>query len=266
MSSNLYKHRNIVSNADNKRVINSNSMVAERLERLAQSVNKPPKEEAEGFQEGLSLYAQELSNPEELKLKIEKINIEAEQILLEARQQAEQIQKEALQQAEYQKQQAKEAGYEDGFRQGSERAAGELLQQEELLKERGQKQKEEYQRQLEELEPKLLEVILKVFEKVFHVQFDDKRDILLYLIQNAILNIEGSKEFQIRVCEENYLFLDSHKQEILERVGQSITIDVISDSLMKENQCTIETDSGVFECGLGVQLENLIKALRSLSL
>lgn len=266
MLSNLYKQRYIVSDSANKRVINSNSIVAEKLEELAKTVSVPEGSEEAGFQEGLGAFTEALPTQEDLELQMEEANMAAQQIIEDARQQAMMIQEEAVNQAELQKQQAKEAGFEEGLSNGREQAQQELRQQELLLTEKDRQLENDYQTKLNDLEPKLVDVILKVFEKVFHVQFDDKKDILLYLIQNTILNIEGSKEFQIRVCEENYLFLESHKQEIMERVGQSITIDIISDTLLKENQCTIETDSGVFECGLGVQLENLIKALRTLSL
>ena len=99
---------------------------------------------------------------------------------------------------------------------------------------------------MQELEPKLLDVILDVVEKVFHIQFNDKRDILLHLISGTIAEIEGCKNFRIRV-------------------GKDSQIEVISDTSLEGNQCVIETETGVFDCSLGVQLENLIKDLRSLS-
>jgi len=45
-----------------------------------------------------------------------------------------------------------------------------------------------------------------------------------------------------------------------------MTLEIVGDSSMGENACVIETDTGIFDCSLGVQLENLIKDLRSLSL
>ena len=125
---------------------------------------------------------------------------------------------------------------------------------------------EAYQQQLEELEPRLVDVIADVFEQVFHVQFDDKKEILIYLIQNTILGIEDAKEFQIKVGVEDFTYLEKHKNEIQEKVGQSVNIEVMADAGMTDGQCVIETDAGVFDCGRDVQLENLIKALRSLSL
>ena len=54
------------------------------------------------------------------------------------------------------------------------------------------------------MEKDLVDVILEVFNKVFHIQFDDKTEILLSLVSDAIMGIEGSKDFRIRVAEVNF--------------------------------------------------------------
>ena len=66
------------------------------------------------------------------------------------------------------------------------------------------------------MEKDLVDVILEVFNKVFHIQFDNKKHILMYLIDDAILNIEGDKKFRIKVANSNVMFLENHKEEILE--------------------------------------------------
>ena len=123
---------------------------------------------------------------------------------------------------------------------------------------------DEYRSKMETMENDLVDVILEVFNKVFHIQFDNKKHILMYLIDDAILNIEGDKKFRIKVADSNVLFLENHRENILERVGHGIELEFIADSSMDGNACIIETDSGVFDCSLGTQLENLIKDIRSL--
>ncbi len=115
------------------------------------------------------------------------------------------------------------------------------------------------------MEKDLVDVIVQVFERVFHIQFDNKKDILLHLVSNAVLNIEGEKKFRIRVSRENAQFLEDNRDGILERVGHNIEIEILEDSAMEGKDCIIETDSGVFDCSLGTQLENLIRDIRSLS-
>ncbi len=60
--------------------------------------------------------------------------------------------------------------------------------------------------------------------------------------------------------------LEGQKDAISAQVGASITVEIVADASLQEHQCMIETDSGVFECGVDVQLENLLGTLKSLSL
>ena len=158
------------------------------------------------------------------------------------------------------------SGYSQGLQDGNQKAQEELEVLRQQMDNERKLMQEEYQQKTEELEPQLVDVIAGVFEKVFHIQFDDKKEILVYLIQNTILGIEGTKDFQVKVGKDDYKFLESHINEIEEQVGQAVNIELMADGSLKDGQCIIETDSGVFDCGRDVQLENLIKALRSLSL
>ena len=60
--------------------------------------------------------------------------------------------------------------------------------------------------------------------------------------------------------------MEEHKNEIIEQVGAAVHVEIMADAALQERQCMIETDSGVFDCGIDIQLENMIKSLKSLSL
>ncbi len=231
--------------------------------------DKTAQPDEDGFVAGLNLEAVEVVPKEEtisMEELLEQRKAEAEGILENARIQGQNILSEARQQAEAVLEDAKKEGYEAGLSEGRQQAQQELNELRRQMDEERKTQQKAYQKQMEELEPQLVDVIADVFAKVFHVQFDDKKEILIYLIQNTILGIEGAKEFQIKVGTEDFEFLKSHMGEVTERVGKSVTLELMEDAGMKDGQCMIETDSGVFDCGKDIQLENLIKAIRSLSL
>ena len=77
-------------------------------------------------------------------------------------------------------------------------------------------------------------------------------------------SIDGPKEFTIKAGPKQAAYLEEHKQELLECVGQNATLDLVTIHSMAEGDCTIETDTGVFECGMDVQLDNLIRDIQSL--
>ena len=46
--------------------------------------------------------------------------------------------------------------------------------------------------------------------------------------------------------------------------GNDVVIDVINDMTLTDGACIIETETGVFDCGVDMVLSNLEKDIRSL--
>lgn len=263
--SNLYKPW-FVSNKTT-RVIDSDVLAQELIQKGMKKAEAMPQRrvDPDGFAPGL--YAEdatEFVQQEEVDY-VALAKEEAEQILADARSQAENI----VEQANAQRDEVFEHAREEGYQNGKELFLQELEEQKEQLQADFSKKQEslenDYREKRDIMEHELVDVILEVFNKVFQIQFDDKKDMLLSLINNAILHIEGEKSFRVKVAEDNVQFVENHKESILERVGHDIRLEIVADSAMSGSDCTIETDSGVFECSLGVQLENLTKDIRSLS-
>ncbi|MBE5949099.1 MAG: flagellar biosynthesis/type III secretory pathway protein [Lachnospiraceae bacterium] len=133
-----------------------------------------------------------------------------------------------------------------------------------FLKEKKQQQNE-YVEMLESMESDLVGIMLEVFEKVTKVLSADKKDIMVHLIDNALNHIESSKEFVIRVSKDDYQFVTKHKEFLQEAVPQNGSLEIVKDATLERNQCLIETDGGIFDCSLDVQLENLIMDVKALS-
>jgi len=209
---NLYKQYFVHNEPDKTRVINSNDIVEKRLEKMAELKRMEQKTtDGNGFSAGIvgpdTDYVEEIDHTAEAKK-------EAEKILAEAHAQAETILNQADQEAENIRENAKNTGYQEG-RQCLE---SELAAQREQLQNEYQRKQEtlqdEFREKQKNMEKDLVDVILEVFNKVFHIQFDNKKHILMYLIDDAILNIEGDKKFRIKVANSNVMFLENHKEEI----------------------------------------------------
>ena len=87
---------------------------------------------------------------------------------------------------------------------------------------------------------------------------------LLALVQNAMRGIRETRQYKIRVSESEVAFLRAHKKELQEKVGEDVTIEVVMDPTLSESQCIIDAESGVYDCSLDVELDNLTRDLRSL--
>ena len=250
--SNLYKQWGVAPKQEGARIINSNAIVAQKIEEMAKKMREQAGTEVDftdGFSQGLGAE-----------------NVEAERILSEAKAKADAILNDAQTQKAELLEQAKEEGRTRGYDEGKAKADAEEQEMQRHLQQLEESLNTDYRNKLQHMEQQVVEVVVHVFEKVFHIQFDDKTEILLSLVSDAIMGIEGSKDFRIRVAEVNFEFMENHRHELEERVGEDISLEMIADPMLEENQCMIETDSGIFNCSLGVQLENLIKDLKSLSI
>ena len=262
--SNLYKQQFVIAQNEDARVINSNAIVAERLEELAHELHLPEQTGENEFVEGI------LSGSSENVIKQEEVDCseiakaEANQILMEAKEKADGLLDEAYRQSAKVLEDARQQGYQDGLERQQEELEQKKAQLDQDYQTKKDSLEQDYNCKFENMEQELVDVIVQVFNKVFHVQFDDKKEILLYLIEHAIRNIDGEKKFQIKTSNENAQYLQEHKEDILNEVGNEIELEITTDMTMNGSQCVLETESGVFDCGVDVQLENLTKDIRSL--
>ena len=266
--SNLIKYNSFVIREQEKLIIDSNRMVDEILEqqRLMNKTSETAKvADEDGFVCGLDAATVEQlvsdDNAEEnafVPVDLTEIHKQEEEILSQAREEAEDI-----------REQAKAQGYEEGFNQAQLEADKVLSQKmkemEDKYNSRLNELEAEYQRMKSEMEPQLVDTLLELFTKVTGAIAENKREMILALVNGVLRNTELCSEYVIRVSDTDYNYLAANKHLIQNELAKDVKIDICVDSQFKRNQCVIETDIGVFDCSLDIQLENLIKDIRLLS-
>ncbi len=185
---------------------------------------------------------------------IDRANEDARAIILQAQTEAESIKNEAMKQ-----------GFAEGTSKGMEQALTEVSIKQKELTELEQHLISEYKKKVEELEPALVDTILRLFSEITHTIAMDKKDMILTLVNNVMSGGEASRNFVIRVCSEDAIFLKENKEKIIGAVRKDIHIEIVTDSSMKRNECLIDTDTGIYDCSLDIQLENLINDIKILS-
>lgn len=239
-------------------IINSNDRVQECLK--AQK-NQRQEQSADGFEEGLS--ALEL-DPDALMRMQEEAQQKADMIVEAAQRSAKKIISDAQTQAGALLQEQSKKGYEDGCKKSREELEVWRGQLEQEFSAKEQELEALYQKRHEEMEPELVDAIIQVFDKVFHIQFEDKREILLHLIGDMLHNAESCKSYRIRVADANRSFLEAHLEDIRSKVGNDVEIEICGDYGMEDSGCMIETETGIFDCSIDLELSNLIRDIRSL--
>ena len=282
MHNNLLKSGNILKQEET-RVIDSNSMVAERLTRLSQILDSKPEFEElnfsnDGFSEGPdALQVEQLfSEPQEVvnEQPVDESAInemmanaqeEAENILSAAREEAESIVSAANAEASDIKAKAESDGHDEGYKAGYDEGVRLAEEAEQRCMQREQELEELYEKKIEELEPVFIEKLTDIYEHIFMTDLADKKELIMYLLSDAMRNIEGGKNFLVHVSKDDYEYVLENKDELFKGLPSTSTLEVIEDLTLSAAQCFIEAESGIFDCGLGTELSLLKKELSLLS-
>lgn len=265
----------------NDRIIDYNELIKAKLQTILES-DQRESADPNGFVRGLSAEVVEelvsdddpataltedgaVVDAEAISKRIAQAEEEAKNIIDEASHQAEQIVADAQEQIE----KAGEQAMEQGYREGHERAENELAARTRALEQEYEDKKksleQEYTQLKKQIEPELVEALMDVFSKVTMTVAEDNHDIVLHLINGVLKNTEQSKEFVIKVSSEDYPFVINNQGKLYCAMTKEVSIDIIEDSSLNRNQCIVETDGGVFNCSLDVELGNLIKKIKLLS-
>lgn len=290
--SNLYKSFSVVSK--DKRVIDYNQAIQEKIEHI-RHVAASKEVSADGFVDGLDAEvvealveedplaaitadgtenvsegktAQTADSGQEGKNGSDRLTAAREtatSILSNAKQEAERI----LEAAKIQAEEMKAAAVESGVNEGRAQAQDELDREKESLEQqfamRQEQLETQYQERLDRMEPELVDTITQLFVKVIHVIGEDNSQLVIDLINNAMRNMDMGNSFMIRVSPEDYPFVVNHQGKIYCAMSKDITIDIFEDSSLEKNQCKIESEFGVYDCSLDIQMDNLIKEIKLMS-
>lgn len=283
MSKSLIKANHIVVKTDEKRVIDSNQMISDRIRVLTEILENQPSEEFfEEFSEGLNAEQVEqlLSDPEaepyvdegpsqedieRARQIVDDANREAEEIIQDANARAQQIIDDANSEAESIRESAREQGYAEGHESGYQEGLAATKEIERSLDERAAKMEEDYEEKISLLEPRFVETLTDIYSHVFNVDLSDKVDIVTHLLKDAIRNIESKSSLLIHVSKDDFPEVNAAKDNLTEGLASSVSIEIIEDITLPKAHCFIEADSGIFDCSLGTELELLKKELVLLS-
>lgn len=288
-SKNIYKSAWVVVQDEEKCIIDSNARIAQRMEELEKAKKRRAAASAaaseadeDGFTGGLGgeridtlqydddseggniLKAPDESEPEGPSLEEVRAQIDAE--LEAAKEEVEQIKRIARSEIDAEKREAIEEGRNTGYAEGYEMAQNEAAKMKAELEEERRRLEAEYNELIDELEPRFIDTITAIYQHIFNVDLDNEKAILIYLIDSTLRKIDSSRTFIVHVSQEDYEAVNSKKKELTERAvsGRGV-VEVVEDITLRKNECMIETDGGIFDCGVGTQLEELTKKLKLLS-
>ncbi len=274
LSRNLLKGGYVIVSEKERITIDRNETVAKRLEELSQLQQEESieEEETENFVEGIdptmvAKLVEEQSDMDALTEERERIFARAEE---KAEEEAKKIVREATEESKRIFEEAKNNGYQEGYQNGSMQAQADmenkyqercaLLEQEKFAMEA------DYNNKLSAMEPELVDKLMDIFRHVTGVRLEDDRAAILFILQRAMQSLENGRNYIIHVSKEDYGNVKEHLDDIVQGTGLlKETFEIVEDITLGLNSCMIESEAGIWDCGLGTQMKLLQKQLRILS-
>ena len=173
--------------------------------------------------------------------------LEADEIIGEARQQAEQIKEKARQDYE----EEKKRGYHDGMTKSREDQATHML--------KVVSRTIDY---LSNVEDTLANILLSGVKKIIG-EFDQD-ELAINLVKNALQHVRNEKHVSVRVPAAQFSAVQARLSEILADNKSVGFIDLVADPRLSAGDCIMESELGVVDTSIDVQLQALQKRFDSL--
>lgn len=170
--------------------------------------------------------------------------LDAQGIIAEAKKQAKQIIADAQQEYEDQKQQ----GFDDGLREGRMEMAEKMVD--------SVAKSVDY---FSDLEDRMVELVVKALKKV--VGEMDAHERIVAIVRHALAVTRNQSKVTIRACPTEVEVLQDKLADIMRPYPAINFIDIVPDTRLEVGGCILETDIGVVDASVDVQLNAIERSL-----
>ncbi len=193
----------------------------------------------------------------------------AKSIREEASERANSILQSAKDEADAIRESARKSGYDTGLEEGNLEAARRAdiylaniqKEQDEII----HKNKIECDEIIKQSQDNLIDLSCQLVAKLTGILVDDYRPVMLYMINQALKGDDAGKNIIIKIPEDSYAYISDNKDRIVGAANSGINIDIFADSGLGKRQCMIETDNGIIDLSMDIQVNNMITAIKLLS-
>lgn len=273
-SGRVVKNNFIQLSSKNTRVINPNDLFAKRMEGFSgvlrekeAAADEALNEFRESDEDCIDALTGEYSEEEPLKEEVTRESVEeqCQKLLEDADAKASEIVMAANEEAESIRSKAHDEGYEEGYSKGREEALSELIEAKRQLEEERQSMTASYNEKMRLMEPEMVNVITNVYEHVFGANFYSRRDVMVCLINKALISADTDDQMVIHISPADYDMLVGMKNMLFDKVTYKTEPEIRQRDDFVKGQAKIETPYGILDCSIDTELKELKRMLKVLS-
>ncbi|MDR0595190.1 MAG: HrpE/YscL family type III secretion apparatus protein [Puniceicoccales bacterium] len=175
---------------------------------------------------------------------IKQAHAERDVIVLAAKDEAEKIVEKAKKTYESEK----KRGYNDGITSGKEEMADQMM---ELATKSADS--------IAKLEKDVIDIVARAIKKILGDV--NKNELIASVVKNALKMVKTQKQAVLKVCPSEVSFLRDRVDELTKDTPSIEFLDIVSDAHLSPGSCLLETDLGVVDASVSVQIAAIEKSL-----
>lgn len=187
---------------------------------------------------------------------LDQANSELEKTMAEINQRRTDFEEERIQLIE----EAKQAGYQDGFQKGE---ADANLQYQAILDQANDiagLARQDYEEKIESSAEQIVELAFELAKRVWNAA-EETKDQFLALVKQVISEVKEYDDISIYVAPEHYEHVMEYKDELIRILQKDTHLAIYSDEKAPKGTCYVETSFGKVEASVDTQLNQLKEKL-----
>ncbi|MDR0351574.1 MAG: HrpE/YscL family type III secretion apparatus protein [Puniceicoccales bacterium] len=181
---------------------------------------------------------------EKVRLLVEESNAKAKKLIDEAVAK----QNEILASAKARYEEEAKKGREDGYASGKQELADKMM---EIVSKNAEN--------FAKFESEMVGIVSKAVQRI--IGEIDQKDLITNIVKTAVKNIKNQKQAVLKVSAAEAQTIRDRLDEILVNGDGIKYLEISADSRLKRGTCVIETEIGVVDASLDVQMEAITKAI-----
>ncbi|WP_321998974.1 flagellar assembly protein FliH [Bacillus pumilus] len=187
---------------------------------------------------------------------VEQANSELEKTMAEINQRRADFEEERMQLIE----EAKQAGYQDGFQKGEADAMSQYRSILDQANDIVSLAKQDYEEKIESSAEKIVELAFELAKRVWY-SAEDTKDQFLALVKQVISEVKEYDDISIYVDPEHYDHVMEYKDELIRILQKDTHLAIYSDEKATKGTCYVETSFGKVEASVDTQMNQLKEKL-----
>lgn len=187
---------------------------------------------------------------------VEQANSELEKTMAEINQCRADFEEERMQLIE----EAKQAGYQDGFQKGEADAMSQYRSILDQANDIVSLAKQDYEEKIESSAEKIVELAFELAKRVWY-SAEDTKDQFLALVKQVISEVKEYDDISIYVDPEHYDHVMEYKDELIRILQKDTHLAIYSDEKAPKGTCYVETSFGKVEASVDTQMNQLKEKL-----